>query len=570
MDHVERAKLVKENSYLAENFFFESEDIIQSYKSGPKVRIGYRDIPIGLLKNIITDDDYYQFVYNRFQNERNITIASLTERDIANTLTLRRGEITASIDFLLSNNIIHLSQNCQERFDSLREKEVSVESLKEQYKGTYSISIDGINYSIPYDYLFSVMMFPNDEFNNICVNDSIKSLFGYPKEHFMYATRRFLQLLIDDNDLLMPPIVTLHYNNLFSNQLIDLAAINTHVDDGDEVLGKIEVDDELREAVLSGMKEDMPLPEKAMYVYIKLCKLLTYDDEKYVFDKGEVDYKHKDIKAVKMITPKNNRALCYEFVIIYAKLLHELGIHFSNDYQDSIQMDFGVRHTKLEFRADKFLIKADAVLSALSGDMEKAKFNEQLEGFQCVNKSDKTRKEFKERFDKVYKMIQEEEKEKNTSPQTLDELLKEYRESTENLKESAINERMSILIDTLNSTKLTGLDSLYRLLNIEKALFKPEQISNNVSVVIIQNLNTESEDKLGMASSVIAYNNSGFENDPSKTVYFLFTPGKPLVTISFEEIKRNYDQGTFKYLRKEPLIPGIEYPASEKVNEVKK
>ena len=66
-----------------------------------------------------------------------------------------------------------------------------------------------------------------------------------------------------------------------------------------------------------------------------MCKLLTYDDEYFaVNQKGPATEKHKDVNYVSNINLTNNRVVCFEFNLIYSKLLDELGINFKADYQN--------------------------------------------------------------------------------------------------------------------------------------------------------------------------------------------------------------------------------------------
>ena len=144
---------------------------------------------------------------------------------------------------------------------------------------------------------------------------------------------------------------------------------------------------------------------------------------------------------------------------MYAKLLSKLGIHFASSYGKNAfgmenpfgEADYGKGHANLEFRAGKFLVSADSVTSILNGDIMQAKLNQRLVGIKCNNRNKKTQQEFQAALTKMYRLIAQQEKGREEVQvervETLDELLAEYSQETENIRDVSINERLSILIN---------------------------------------------------------------------------------------------------------------------------
>ena len=58
---------------------------------------------------------------------------------------------------------------------------------------------------------------------------------------------------------------------------------------------------------------------------------------------------------VGQISPDNNEVVCFEFNMIYAKMLDEQGLHFKSEYKNAMGEDYGDGHANLEFRDGSLL-----------------------------------------------------------------------------------------------------------------------------------------------------------------------------------------------------------------------
>ena len=320
------------------------------------------------------------------------------------------------------------------------------------------------------------------------------------------------------------------------------------------------------------MPENITNLEKAIYIYIKMCKLLTYDEEYYaVNQRGEVAEKHKSIDYISSITLDNNKVVCFEFNLMYSNLLNKLGINFASSYgKNAFGMEnpfgedsYGEGHSNLEFRVNKFLISVDAVTSILQGDIFQAKLNQPLVGLNCINKNKKTQYEFKEMVTKIYQLIVEQEKKLDETQQvehvqTLDELLKEYSKLTTNIHEISLNERLSILIDKVNSTKMVGIDSMAYILQLRKILFTNDQINNNIKVTIIRNNESFEDEKVATVSAIFTLNAYNIDESEEQNIYYYYNPNCELISITKEELQVKFNDGIFEFVGNDcPKIPGI-------------
>jgi len=550
---------------MAEYTLFTTKDDVEQLRNSEKIKINSEDVSIEFLKRILNNDFYFEYASRYFNGDiNNFAVSFIIGGDTEGSIYYKKTTIIKAVEQLILSGQIVLQPDEQQKLDSLKNS-ISFEKFLEKHKGNnYNINIDGSKYSIPIEQLVSLMQLPNERFDDLCSNTNKKNINGIPKEYFIYAAFKFFEENKVLEEYLMPDIVNNRYINIGSLQKIDLQAINKHLITTDTKYKNIQIDSDLEHEIISGIPENATDLEKAIYIYIKMCKLLTYDEEYFaVNQKGVATEKHKSTDYVSSITLENNKVVCFEFNLIYSKLLNELGIHFSSDYKGMVGEAYGDGHANLEFRADKFLISADSVTSILQGDIMQAKLNQPLVGIKCINKNQQTQQEFKDSLTKIYQLIAQQEKNLNKNQQvehiqTLDELLEEYSHVTKNIKDISLNERLLILINKVNSTGMIGIDSLSYVLQLRKILFTVEQRKNNIGVTIVRNNEPFEEGKVAMASAIFTLNAQSFEENPDQNVYYCFNPKHELVAITKEELQTRFNDGILEYVAKDdPRIPGI-------------
>ena len=554
-------KLKKISDYI----LFTTQEDFEKLKNGKRIKIGSQEISIDFLKRILNDDLYYDYATRYFKGDINsFGVSYIINGDNVPPINYHKSIIIGSIDRLVSSNIITLEPIEQERLDTLKNY-ISFDAFLEKHKDKkYDIEIDGNKYSIPIKTLIDIMQLPIEDFDNLCFNPKNKDIDGILNEHIIYAAYQFLKESKALEDYTMPNMIIRHYVDVESLDAIDIEALNKHLTTPDTVYKEVKIDENLEKEILSGMPEESTDLEKAIYIYIKMCKLLTYDEEYYaVNQRGKAIEKHQSIDHVSTITPENNKVVCYEFNVIYSKLLNQLGLNFSSDYKSLIGEYYGGSHSNLEFRSDKFLVQADSVTTILNGDIMQAKLNQPLVGLKCINKNKQTQQEFKESVTKMYKLIAEQEKSISENQevehiQTLDELLEEYSKSTNNIKDVSFEERLSILIDKVNSTAMVGVDSLSYVLQLRKVLFTEEQRDNNLKVTIVKNSEPFDLETTAMASAIFTLNDQSFEENPEQNIYYYYNPNQELIPITKEELQDKFNQGVLSYIQdSDPKIPGI-------------
>ena len=567
MDAFYVEKLLGEYPYLkdsAKYTLFVSEEEYSSLKQGPKVFLDSESLSIDFLKKILTDDRYYSYALKFFCDEINSFVVSfIVMGDTGGHIGYSKTSIIKGIDYLIEKMGISFSNKQMERFKVLKRISSFDSFLKDNNDKFFAISIDGNEYNIPIKQIIDLMQMPDEEFDEICLNDEITEINGIKKEYFIYAAYTFFNSRRILYKYVTPEGISKRMQSIASLQKIDIQAINKHLVNTDIKHLTVRIDEELRHAILSSMPNDLTDLEKAIYIYIKMCKVLTYDDEYYALNqKGLASAKHRFVEHVSEINLQDNRVVCYEFNIIYAKLLSELGIIFKTNYLNMVGEAYGEVHANLEFRVKKFLVMADSVTSIFNGDISSTKTNQPLQGLKCLNKNMKTRQEFKSIVSKIYDLVIFQENNNHDAKSghipNLEDLLKDYLQLTDIIYDVDLYERLNILIEKTNSLGLVGIDAFSYIIQLKRLLFTDEQHKNNFRYsVICKNLKYD-ETKTALSCAIFTLNREGFKVNPEGSIYFYYEPGQPLKPMTKEELQASFDSGLFNYVDSDDRkIPGI-------------
>ena len=407
--NIEKYPYLKE---LAKYTIFTSKEDVEKLKNGDKINIDNQNVSIEFLKRILNNDFYFEYALKYFKCDINtFQVTYIINGDIGSLVHYKKNIIIKAILELMLSRQISLKPEEQEKLNILKNSISFKKFLEKNKEDNYNIYIDGIEYFIPVEQIISFMQLPNKQFDNLCSNVEIQEINGVKREYFIYAAFNFFRENEILEEYLLPDIIIDHYNDINSLQKIDLQAINKHLETTDTLYQNVQIDNALENKILSLLPADTTLLEKAIYIYIKMCKLLTYDDEYYaVNQKGYATLKHKNADHVSSISPENNKVVCYEFNLIYTKLLDKLGIHFKSYYKSLVGEEYGSAHVSLDFRVGKFLVMADSVTSILLGDIMQAKLNQPLSGIKCINRNLQTQQEFKESLSRMYQLIASQEK----------------------------------------------------------------------------------------------------------------------------------------------------------------
>ena len=100
----------------------------------------------------------------------------------------------------------------------------------------------------------------------------------------------------------------------------ELLEAKNRIMNGDSITSiskEIKIDSDLEKVIMDGFPYDASELEMAIYIYIKMCKVLTYDEEYYAVNQmGVATEKHRSTSHIALITPQNNQVVCFEFNIM--------------------------------------------------------------------------------------------------------------------------------------------------------------------------------------------------------------------------------------------------------------
>lgn len=520
---------------------FESRKDFLSLALTKSILVGVKSIPFIFLKRILSNDKYFEYACNYLSfKSSDFKIGYVMDEKYTEFLCFSRSEIGKGLMILLEDKNSFLNEDEIKRARMLINY-ISYESFLKKYSGKmFSFKIDGFIYIVSFKSFLYLINLSIEDFESLCKDETIKFIDGIPKKHMIYAFAEFINNESILKDYLVSDDVRLKYEAIKSNQLIDLEAINKHLETKDTLFQKIHIDKSLEDAILTGIPVDFNDLEKAIYIYIKMCRIFTYNEEYFTkyFDE-DIKRKHKDLSYVDQINLFNNEAVCFEFNIIYAAFLNKLGIKFKSNYMGYHDEVYGEGHVKMEFRCDKFLVRADAVSYMTKSDLTYAKVSQPLIGLVCLNKNEETQEEFEEALNKVYIHILAEE---NVNSKTdiihipfLEEILNEFFKIFTKLKDIRFEERISIMVRKANNMHLKGVDYFSYLLQLQKMLFTPLERQENIEICMLAN-NLDNEDKKSELVAIITINFKRF-NNKDLNLYYILNANGILMPLLKEEIE---------------------------------
>ncbi len=507
--------------------------------SEPHIKIGSSKYPVRILRELLSDE-YYDTVKKLLKNETEYISVIVDYNDEKYEFErIVPGSFIKALEFLILND--NVTDKEFDRIYFLRSL-ASFDKFIENYSDRcVYVVIDNLRFKIRYKDIIKFLELTDDDYR-ITLNYHMKSFCGIPKNIFMYAVYQ----IIMDNKFLdkysFPKYIVDRLQSIGESKDIDIEAINTIVDVDDSKLDMVVVNQNLIDAVVDGMPSDLEPLECAIYLYIKLCKILTYDPLFFALDqRGEVALLHEDIGRIPRITPKNNKIVCYEFNAIYGYFLQMFGITYVSS--DTCKENYGSGHAKLQFRAGKYIVNADAVRTILDGDLVRCKVGAELNGLKIVNRNQSTREEFYSALERIYKLF----KENNILNESL---IKSYREKL-GLSELTIKERLDVMIAKANDKKLASIDNLGYILRLKSLFYNGIELGNNVSFVVLR---SNEDDKVGVKAVFTIMDLD------DRTTYYIYEPNGELKHVTRDQLINMFEQGDLEYLSRHiDEIPNLDY-----------
>ena len=538
---------------------FTTLDDIKNLKASKSLSIKGEEISIEFLKRVLLDEKYYNYALNYFNgtNDR-FVLSSIINGDIGSSIEYNKSNLFYGLKKI--SKMLQDDKKVIDRFETLKEALYIDKYIILNKDKDFELEIENVKYKEKILALFEFINLKEEYFKKICEIDDIKTINNMPKDRFLYMVKTFLE----KNKILENHIVTdsiqSNYLLLKQGQIIDIEALNKHLSTVDKKYKYVKLDKKLEQEIISNMPSDLNNLEKSMYIYMKMCKTLSYDDEYYAVDqKGDAVEKHQNIDYITNITLDNPKAVCFEFNVIYTKFLNDLGINFESNYKNMYGEAYGDAHVELGFRVGKFLVNADSVTTILGGDLVRSKLNQPVIGLTCVNKNNKTKEEFNKYLNHVNSIILKEYKIKETNKEeSLDDLLKEYETLTNNIKEVKIQDKFDLLLEKINLSNMRGIDSYYYIMQMKKILFTDEELVENFAFNLIRTNLPQDEDKTAGIVGIFTINDYNINEYADLNKYYLLTENNEVKAINKELIENKFESGEYDFIKKTDYgIPGV-------------
>ena len=308
------------------------------------------------------------------------------------------------------------------------------------------------------------------------------------------------------------------------------------------------LNEDFKNKITKGMPNDYTNLEKSIYIYVRLCQLLSYDP-KYYTDKNRFIKVHEDFDNYSEISIEKNDVICYEFAAIYFELLKDLGIDVKTtidfDFEEDesgrlIVQGFNDKHAYVKYAIDGIYIKADSTISVLQGDLINAKMNRPLTGLKCLSVDQDKKDMFNRALNKVYEGL----KSSNT-------VFKQY---GEDIKEKPLTERLKELFDDITDSEFNPTDFISYIASIKHELFTDYELGWNLRINFIGKKVGDNEYPVVLFS----VNTNNIKNVKEDTVQYLYDPyDKKVRKMEKQELEELFQSGNLFLFEDYTRIPNV-------------
>ena len=487
------------------------------------------------IRDIATYYPLFLRVRKMFESDDSDTFKFFYEKNGLSRFNLNRYSIVKTLERLVplelaTENGPHISY----AFEQLAELSSPERIIKQEQGKTFEIEVEGKQLSFPADEFVKFVTLPDDEFKR-AIDEFDETKHGCTFAEYVYALNQY----VTANDTFSKAYYTdaqvSRFQDLFQDRVVDCQAINELTTNSNKYLSKTVVSDELRNAVVGNMPAHYNDLQKAQYIYLKMCQTLTYNPEFFAVNKTGPRVKpHRDIDYVQKITPDNNEVICYEFSVIYGRLLadytstkHRLVFErgcFGNDRYGNGD------HTYIDFRSGKFLVKADSVRGVFTSDLTSQKLDRPILGLKCENTNPDTIREFQQSLQGVIEDINIEtfRQTRRDMASSFEDALREFRDITAD--ESVYLDtqtKVDFIFQQVGDANLRGMDAFCYLLQLRKLTFSKQEQDTNMYVNIVREEPKNPEDPI-LSTGIITLSQNYTDPYEEKT-YLLFRPAQGII-----------------------------------------
>ena len=476
-----RDELLEENPdirlFVRNSLLMKDERTFNLYKNCNKMNVNKRgeeySISTNLLYDLIQQQGMYMYLLSLLNNDDTIAVSIqlYKEGKQVDVLNVSKIELITAYQSLLKDPNNRLSELEKIRLVIVLSHTNENVCMNYYEDDTYRCFIDGKQYELPVRYLLNILLCSNKEYKKF-LNDTNSPI--YTREVVAYMLRNFIEKEDIFHKYVFEDKVYDRYDELVSYKVIDFESINklNKSDDIDEegntILDDIDLNPEFIDKVLNDMDITYDKLEQAIYVYIRLCDLLSYDGDNLVGNHDEsldTSYKLREISHIDM---NNNKVISYQFILIYAKILKQLGIKYSTHLNS--MMNYNYPESSLEFKSGEYLAEVVVSDNTIKNDMSMVKIGEIINGIRSNNSNKMTNKKFEETVYSIYsnyKNMMERKKK-------LEESIKEYKNKYNQDSNISRRDKIYTLLKLISRKDLKGLDSINYILKVFSSVINEE------------------------------------------------------------------------------------------------
>ena len=447
-------------------------------------------------------------------------------------------------------------------YKKLYEK-VSPEAMFHEFSTTQSFmcQIDKVDkYFDPHQFL-DVLYMSDFDYKRF-ITDLDQTIGTATKTEFLYALQEFAKKEHIFERFAFPDNIISRFAAISTGETADFESINKLTSTDDHFQGFFDVSPKLEREILKDMPKDYDSLSKAIYIYIKMCKTLTYDQEFYaVNQRGPVARRHEQLSHIETITPTKNDVVCYEFNSIYSHFLTKLGLNYTIDSKSAYvdgEQTYGGAHAFLTFRCGKFIIKADSVESILNGDLAALKTSPFVTGLRSLNKNPSTQQEFSDILHKVLGDIREQEAAASKTGRPESE---EYQQALNmyfgmsNYSLPSVDRRVQTIREQMDRCDLDPIDAYSYLLQLRHKQFTSDEQEYCFKVSILRENPRNPLAPIQTRSIWTTSQSFGIPENP--ITYYSYKPGEKVEEVTQEEVLSDLRSGRLEYINSKTQIPGI-------------
>lgn len=530
---------------LDNSLILKNEHKFQEYKNDDLIEISFmgetRKYSKTLIHDLLTNEVMHNYLVQNITNELStaVNICFIYDADTYDSIIITRAEF----NLILSK--IKTSLDIKEQMRAaLLTSSSNMYSCKQKYDNKKHVcSIDETIVEVEISTLLNILTMNENDFNSF-LNDELDMPFS--KEQMCYCLVDFIQKERILSKYTFTSKVYDRYSKIRQFEFVDYESINKNLQTSDEniygesVVEKINISEELENEIYKYCPDNYSPIEKAIYIYIVLCQIFTYDQEYYTTKNEEILERHQDFNNINVKNATNNEVIIYDFILLYAYFLRNIGIKYTIN-PELIVGNENISNI-LTYRFGEFLVSVDSLSNPIESDLTNVKTLGPIMNLKSTNKNSITNKKFEELIEKVYNDIIK-KKEANITYETN---LAEY----ETLYAGANltnKEKLQVMLKQLKHSSLYGIDAVNYQRKLFNCLFKDENIKYNVIGSTIDNYKNYTTTPIIIISIF----------DGSNYTYYKINPNDPSSLDELSNVELEDMLELEEYIIINDVIPGI-------------